>query len=125
MSANRNIFRRGVCVTKETQHQPFARMCKIGTGASRHDFSSVQGLLRLLLFLELDRFVNWFVHRLVNRFVFNNLVGVYRRVQLDKPIPHPGDVSTVPEVLWHNMEYGNFSKVSTKKITNCFGREKT
>ena len=32
-----------------------------------------------------------------------------RRLQLDKPLLHPGDVSIVPEFLWHEMECGIFS----------------
>ena len=29
-----------------------------------------------------------------------------RRLQVDKSIPHPGDVSADPEFLLHKMEYG-------------------
>ena len=75
----------------------------------QHDLSSMQVLLRLLLFLEFNLFittphrqvrqqVRQRIHRQVRQFV--------RHLQLDKPIPHPGDMSIVSEFLRHKVEFG-------------------
>ena len=110
ISGNSDHFRRSVCITKETQHLTFTQMSQIGMYTSQHDFSSVHILLRLLLFLELERFVNVFVTKFVDRFVVNRFVSS----SAEQPIPHFGDVSTVPEFLWHKMECGILPRFSRK-----------
>ena len=49
--------------------------------------------LRLLLFLALNRFLNVARHQ-----VRRQVRQPVRRLQLDKPVPHPGDVSTIPNL---------------------------
>ena len=44
-----------------------------------------------------------------------------RRLQLDKPMLHPGDLSSVSEFLWHKVELWNLTMVFTTRFTNCFG----
>ena len=99
-SGRSNHFGRGVCVTKETYHQPTARMSKIGVYVSQHDLSSEQVLVKWLLFL-------W-----INRLVFDNQVGVIVVFSGTSRFFTLEDVSDVTESLWHKMEYRATPKFS-------------
>ena len=70
---------------------------QIGMNTSQHDLSSMQVLLKLLLFLEFNLFIILHIAKFVNTFV-----NPARHLQLDKPIPH-----IVSKFLWHKVEFGS------------------
>ena len=93
ISGNSDHFRRSVCIPKETQYQTFTRMSQTGTCTSQHDVSSVQVLLNLPLFLELDRFLIVFVTKFVDEVVNKLVVFSWTRQFLTLETCQPSDFS--------------------------------
>ena len=99
----------------------------MGMDTLQHDFSSMQTLFRLLIFLELDLFLSRFITNLIDRFI-NMFVDGFIDSFNDRFIErfvifswtsqfflHFGNVSIVPEILWHKTESGIWSWYSRKE----------